>query len=225
MAGLTNSFDALIFDCDGVLVNSEMIAQQVEMEWLARIGLEYELDEFIRRFSGTSEAHFYQSVASDVLERTGKPMTQEFIREMGAAVDDAINTRCEAIEGARDVAVAWSRKTAVASSSRREQLDKKLTRTNLASLFGERVYSADSVENGKPDPAIFLYAAGQLGIDPGQCIVIEDSVNGVIAAKRAGMYAIGFTGGGHCLPDQGQQLRNNGAEHVFEKMQDLRSLL
>lgn len=225
MAGMLTSFDALIFDCDGVLVNSEMIAQEVEREWLARIGLVYELDEFIRRFSGTSEAHFYQSVGADVHERTGKPMTPDFVREMGAAVDTAINTRCEAIEGAREVAIAWGKTRAVASSSRREQLDKKLMRTNLASLFGECVYSADAVEKGKPDPAIFLYAAGQLGIDPRRCVVIEDSVNGVVAAKRAGMYAIGFTGGGHCLPDQGQQLRNSGAEQVFEKMQDLRSLL
>lgn len=221
---MLKSFEALIFDCDGVLVNSEMIAQQVEMDWLARIGLVYELDEFIRRFSGTSEAHFYQSVGEDVLERTGKPMAPDFVRQMGTAVDTAINTSCKAIEGAREVAVAWDRVRAVASSSRREQLDRKLARTNLASLFGNCVYSADSVDQGKPDPAIFLYAADQLGVDPASCVVIEDSVNGVIAAKRAGMFAIGFTGGGHCLPDHSQHLLDSGAEHVFEKMDDVRSL-
>jgi beta-phosphoglucomutase-like phosphatase (HAD superfamily) len=97
----------------------------------------------------------------------------------------------------------------------------KLRKTGLDALFGEHIYSADVVGVGKPDPAIFLFTAAQLGVAPARCMVVEDSVNGSVAAKRAGMTAIGFTGGGHCLDDHAQRLRNSGADLVFAAHADL----
>ena len=219
------TYDALIFDCDGVLLNSEELAQEVEVEHLAAIGLHYERAEYVHRFSGTSEPEFIAALEQDSIDRLGKKLPKAFVEGMMAAIKAAFDDRLEAIEGAADLALAWPVSKAVASSSSVAVLQFKLRTTGLADIFGEHIYSAESVSKAKPDPAIFLHAAEGLGVDPGRCLVVEDSVNGVLAAKRAGMIAVGFVGGGHCADDQGKVLSDTGADFIVVTHHELASHL
>jgi beta-phosphoglucomutase-like phosphatase (HAD superfamily) len=213
--------DALIFDCDGVLINSEEIAQEVELTQLASVGIHYRRDEYAERFSGTAEGHYRAALCLDAETRFAVELGPKFFDEMSANIGAAYAGRLEAIIGASMLASAWPKGKAVASSSATNTLLFKLRKTGLDALFGEHIYSADVVGVGKPDPAIFLFTAAQLGVAPARCMVVEDSVNGIVAAKRAGMTAIGFTGGGHCLDDHAQRLRNSGADLVFAAHADL----
>lgn len=217
--------DALLFDCDGVLVNSEQIAQQVELGLLAAVGMTYPRDEYVRRFSGTSEQGFREALRTDAGDRFSVTLPEGFFDDMSAAIRDAYEGRLEAIAGASALAAAWPGPKAVASSSSKGLLSFKLRKAGLADLFGAHVYSADAVGAGKPDPALFLHAADRLGVAPARCIVVEDSVNGIVAAGRAGMTAIGFVGGGHCLDDQDRLLLDAGAALVFDTHSELASHL
>ena len=207
--------DALIFDCDGVLVNSEQIALAVEIELLAALGVDYPRAEYQHRYAGTSEQSFREALRLDALQRFGVALSEQFFAEMSAAIQAAFETRLTPIEGAHALAAAWAKPKAVASSSGQAHLERKLGKTGLAALFGEHVYSAELVHAGKPDPAVFLLAAERLGAPAKRCIVIEDSVNGIVAAKRAGMTAIGFAGGGHCLEGHAEELLAAGADVVL----------
>ncbi len=207
--------DALIFDCDGVLVNSEQIALTVEIELLAALGVDYPPPEYQRRYAGTSERGFREALRSDARARFGVELSERFFDELSATIRAAFETRLAPIDGAYALAAGWPKPKAVASSSAQSHLDFKLARTGFAALFGKHVYSAERVPAGKPDPAVFLLAAQGLGALPERCVVIEDSVNGVVAAKRAGMTAIGFAGGGHCLDGHAEELLAAGADVVF----------
>lgn len=213
---MIEAYDALIFDCDGVLVNSEQIAQEVEMAMLESIGMHYSRDEYVHKYSGTSERDFIDGLRADSIARLGKELSAAFLDDMFAAIGVGYNERLDQIEGAESVAAAWPKLRAVASSSSKDTLLFKLRKVGLDTLFGDRVYSADAVKNAKPRPDVFLYAADALGVDPKRCIVIEDSTNGIVAAKTAEMTAVGFIGGEHCLDDHRQVLLHNGADYVFE---------
>ena len=113
----------------------------------------------------------------------------------------------------------------VASSTPLPTLQWKLKFTGISDLFSPRIFSADMVDRGKPSPDLFLHAAATLGIEPRHCIVVEDSANGVIAGKAAGMKVIGFTGGDHCLDDQEAILTTNGAHAVIDDFANLGSTI
>jgi HAD superfamily hydrolase (TIGR01509 family) len=212
---MTGGYDALIFDCDGVLVNSEHIAQEIERSLLAAVGMHYADEEFSRRFSGIAEREYRALLREDARTRFAVALAETVFEEINAAIGAAYEERLEIIAGADVLAAAWPRRKAVASSSSLGTLRFKLRKTGLDAHFGEHVYSADSVAVGKPDPAVFLHSARGLGCAPERCVVVEDSVNGVIAAKRAGMTAIGFVGGAHCLAGHADRLSANGADRVF----------
>ena len=139
--------------------------------------------------------------------------------------DISIMEKFEAIifdcDGVHEPAQKWQGARAVASSSSAENLALKLRITRLSSIFDPHVYSADEVAAGKPDPAIYLHAAQQLSISPKHCVAIEDSINGIVSARAAGMRAIGFTEGRHCLPHHGDLLRRAGADAIASSMQEL----
>ena len=212
---MIENYDCLIFDCDGVLVNSEQIAQDVEMATLASVGMHYQRDDYARRFAGTSEREFIATLRQDSKSVLGRELSAEFFAEMMVALGAAYDEQLDLIEGASELVSAWPKVKAVASSSSKSTLALKLNKVGLDLLFGEHIYSADDVGKGKPDPAVFLYTADSLGVDPARCLVIEDSANGIIAAKRAGMTAAGFIGGGHCLEGHRQVLLDSGADYVF----------
>jgi HAD superfamily hydrolase (TIGR01509 family) len=211
---LLNVPEAIIFDCDGVLVDSEVIHIAAELELLGQLGLIYENEAYLTRFVGLSNVDFYVELRSDYARLTGHDFPSNFGSQLNQIVWPRMEVELKPIDGVADLVHAFGGKVAVASSSPHHKLLKKLEITGLQSLFAPHIYSADHVRAGKPAPDLFLHSAAQLGVDPGRCIVIEDSVNGIIAAIAAGMTPIGFVGGGHCDVGLEQRLLAKGAEIV-----------
>lgn len=209
-----NELAAVIFDCDGVLVDSEVIHIAAELELLANLGLVYERETYLTRFVGLSNADFHAALRSDYAELTGDEFPSNFDSQLDQMVWPRIEAELEAIDGVADLVRAFGGKVAVGSSSPYQKLLKKLEIAGLQSLFAPHIYSADHVKAGKPAPDLFLHTAAQLDVDPRRCLVVEDSVHGVLAAIAAGMTPIGFVGGKHCDVGLEQRLLANGAEVV-----------
>jgi HAD superfamily hydrolase (TIGR01509 family) len=207
---------AIIFDCDGVLVDSEVIAQEVETSMLAEIGLHYDRREFNVRFMGTSEAAYWELIEADGLARLGRSITAELRVPLDARIRVAFRERLAEVPGARAAVSSVRQLKAVASSSSLKSLRVKLKRADLWDPFAPHVYSADHVRHAKPAPDLFLHSAAMLNVAPRDCLVIEDSVNGVRAALAAGMRVWGFLGGSHHDEDSGTRLVNAGAERIVD---------
>ncbi len=205
--------DAVIFDCDGVLVDSEVLALEVELTALAEIGLAYETADFTARFMGMSDGAFFAALDRDHHARFGRGLPANFRDECKARYRQTWHRLAE-VPGARAALEPFARLKAVASSSSTEGLERKLRQTELWTLFAPHVYSADHVEHAKPAPDLFLYAADGLRVPPARCLVLEDSINGVLAARAAGMAVWGFLGGGHMNEAAGQRLLGAGAERL-----------
>ena len=206
----------VIFDCDGVLVNTEAIVTDIEMAAMARLGVQYESADFIARFVGTSMTDFKAGLNADHHRVHGRDLPDGFFDALKAETYCALKVRIEAVPGVRDFVKRLHAPRAVASSSDRDILKVKLQRTGLAGLFGAHVHSAQDVKKAKPAPDLYLRAAHQLSINPAHALAIEDSATGVRAAVAAGMTCWGFVGGGHCPPGYGDRLRRAGAAAVFD---------
>lgn len=217
--------EALIFDSDGVLVDSEAIHIAVEQELLAELGLKYDHSEYLSRFVGLSNADFYSELASDFSESAGGEFPSDFASKLQERVWPRIEGELRAIEGVHQLVDAFYGGVAVGSSAPVAKLIRKLEITDLARLFSPHIYSVDHVQNGKPAPDLFLYAARQLGAKPELCAVIEDSVNGVLAARAANMIPIGFVGGGHADAGLCDRLRASGAAFVVSSHYEIIDLL
>jgi HAD superfamily hydrolase (TIGR01509 family) len=211
-------FSAVIFDCDGVLVDSEVLALEVELTALAEIGLPYDDGEFRARFMGMSNTAFFDALEADHRTRHGRNLPDGF-RELCHARYQAAWPRLTEVSGARAAVEKVSLPKAVASSSTRDALARKLKQTDLWPLFAPHIYSADHVARAKPAPDLFLYAAEALTVAPARCLVLEDSANGVAAARAAGMPVWGFMGGGHMDDACGTRLMNAGAERLIPDWQ------
>ncbi len=209
-------FDAIIFDCDGVLVDSEVLAIRGERAALGGLGLHYTPEDYVRRFVGLHDGLFFDQLRTDYLAAHRRPAPEDF-EELVLAGRRREMAGLTVIDGAdRALIEAKARgAVAVASSSRAHFLDSKLQRMGLFDLAAPHVYSADLVAHGKPAPDIFLYTAEKLGIPPSRCLVLEDSVNGVRAGLAAGMTVWGFAGGGHCYDGYSERLLGAGAKRVI----------
>lgn len=216
--GVNSAYPPLIFDCDGVLVDSEAICIGVELDLLASIGARYEWAEYVHTFMGLAPERWHAELADDVEARTGRRPPPSFFDELEEALERVMREQLRPLPDAREAVASVTGPRAVASSTPQPSLGWKLTHTGLADLFGPHVYSADAVARGKPAPDLFLHAADGLGVDPRDCVVIEDSANGVRAAVAAGMTAVGFTGGGHCGDGHGAMLRNAGAAMIVDSL-------
>lgn len=205
---------AVIFDCDGVLVDSEILAIEVEIALLAEYGLTYAPADYHRRFLGLNDAAYNAALDIDARERTGRPLPTDFLRRAHSQRWDACQTRLVEVPGCGAAVSALALPKAVASSSGADFLREKLRLTGLLEAFDPHVYSADLVERAKPHPDIFLHAAGRLGVDPVGCLAIEDSVNGVRSALAAGMTVWGFAAGGHVDTEGAARLAKAGAHEV-----------
>ncbi|MEZ5927093.1 MAG: HAD family phosphatase [Parvularculaceae bacterium] len=222
-----HEISAVIFDCDGVLVDSEVLAIKGERRALGELGLDYSPQEYVRRFVGMHDAAFFEALAKDYAVKFEAPPSEGFEeqvlagrrREMGAL--QVVAGAGLALDHAKSVTGA----TAVASSSRAHFLESKLKRMSLWDAVAPHVYSADLVKHGKPAPDIFLYAADRLGIDPSRCLVVEDSENGVRAGVSAGMIVCGFLGGGHCFDGHEACLAAAGAHLTAPDFSSLISTL
>lgn len=207
----------LIFDCDGVLVDSEHLACAALADVMTTLGHAMTVDEAMRAFAGRS--------LKDVLARAERLLSRPIPKDLGeqAAVQLMARFRRElqAVAGVKEAIAALPYRRCVASSSDPGRLTLSLDVTGLSALFGNNVFSAVEVANGKPAPDLFLLAARRLGEDPSSCIVIEDSVLGVEAAGAAGMAAIGFAGASHANRGLAERLVAAGAEPVIHSMANL----
>jgi beta-phosphoglucomutase-like phosphatase (HAD superfamily) len=217
--------DAVIFDCDGVLIDSETIAHEVEMRALKTLGLVFDPEDYRRKFQGLAVKSWRRFLDEDHRAQLGKPLPDPFIDTLCAEITRAILTDIRPIDGAVSAVRAFEGAKSVASSSPGHELKGKIAGLGLAADFGDHVYSGDDVEHGKPAPDLFLLASSRLAISPSRCLVIEDSGHGVTAAVAAGMIVWGFVGGPHCSPDQAQLLEQNGARRVFKHMNEIAAAL
>jgi D-ribulokinase len=214
--------EVVIFDCDGVLVDSEPIALARTREALGRLGLALSDDEARDRFLGVS-AQSMQRIAERDL---GASLPPDFQRELAREILADFERELKGVDGIRETLAGLGARVCVASSSSVERTRASLRIVGYAGLFEPNVFSAAEVARGKPDPDLFLHAAARMGAKPRGCLVIEDSVPGVIAAKRAAMIVFGFLGATHASgPEYGDRLRAAGAAIVFDDMRELPRLI
>ena len=216
---------AIIFDNDGVLVDSEAIHVAVERELLAEMGLVYDQPTYMSRFVGLSNKDFHAALACDHEAQLGRPFPDDFRTRLDARVWPRMETELRALRGGRELARHFRGAVAVASSATVPRLTQKLELTGLYEVFAPHIYSSDHVANGKPAPDLFLHAAAKLSAAPEQCLVVEDSVNGILAARAAGMVPMGFVGGGHVDAGHAERLMQAGAIRVVSCHADLQTLL
>lgn len=214
------NFDAILFDCDGVLVDSEILGLDDCAAYLGGHGLSYAPADLVRLFTGLRDDVFAARLIDAYRRANGGEPPADFFEGL---VDTRRRRRDELqpVAGAADALARIVAPKAVASSSRAVFLDSKLKRTGLYDLVAPHVYSAELVSAGKPAPDIFLYAAERLGAAPARCLVIEDSANGVAAGLAAGMTVWGFLGGGHCFDGHGERLVKAGAAALARDFEDL----
>jgi HAD superfamily hydrolase (TIGR01509 family) len=183
----------IIFDCDGVLVDSEPLALRVLIEGIAERGVTIGEALAYERFLGRSLSSVIETVQRDF----GVVLEADALDRMRDRLYALFREELRAVTGIAQTLSVLGVPACVASSSQMERIRLSLELTGLAPFFGDRIFSAAMVANGKPAPDLFLLAASQMHTDPARCIVIEDSPAGIEAAKRAGMRVFGFTGGSH----------------------------
>lgn len=203
----------IIFDCDGVLVDSEPIANRIMVEALADAGYTITLADAVARFVGRSMASVVAMVETDL----GRALPEGFVDALQERTFAAFTRDLRAMPGVADALMRLEHPVCVASSGAPDKIALSLALTGLDRFFDGHLFSAAMVARGKPAPDLFLHAAHCMGCAPDSCLVIEDSVPGVEAARAAGMRVLGFAGGGHAGPDLGDRLRVAGAE-VFSDM-------
>lgn len=204
--------DLIIFDCDGVLIDSELIACGADAEELSRIGYPITVDEVVRRFAGVSTDRMYAEIEQEL----GRPLPPDLEDRIERRVLQRYREELQPIARTKETIAALAWPFCVASSSRPQKLNLGLAETGLFDLCHPNIFSSALVDRGKPAPDLFLLAAEKMRVDPGRCIVIEDSVAGVTAARAAGMRGLGFVGGSHCSREHGDLLQQAGAELVFD---------
>jgi len=211
------AFDLVIFDCDGVLVDSEPFINRAHAQVLTASGYPITEDQLLARFCGMSDAEMLATIEHE----WGRTLPSSYAERVGAMIEDGFGQSLVAIAGVAEALDLLRLPVCVASSSVPEQIRRKLELTGLLARFGEALFSATMVARGKPAPDLFLYAAQQLATAPNRCLVIEDSPLGIEAAIAAGMTAIGFYGGSHCGPEYGDRLLAHGAALIIADMREL----
>ena len=182
------------------------------MEMLAEQGLTFERNDYVNRFMGLSTDAFHTAIDDEAQKRLGRPIA-EAVRQ-SERLRAVMVAELTEVPGAANAVAGLTLPKAIASSGSVGGLERKLKRTGLWDHFAPHVYGADHVANAKPAPDLFLLAAAALGVPPGDCLVLEDSVNGVKAARAAGMTVWGFLGGGHADDGLGARLVQAGAERL-----------
>jgi HAD superfamily hydrolase (TIGR01509 family) len=208
--------ELVIFDCDGVLVDSELLSCRSLTEALAEQGIEIEVENALDLFTGRNVAAVQQHYHA-----LGLGLPNDFAVRLARRVRKAFSNALSPIDGVAAVLERLRVPLCVASSSDLERVRFALEVTGLARYFGERLYTSQMVEHGKPAPDLFLHAAAAMGADPRRTLVIEDSVSGVTAARAAGMTVWGFVGGSHYASRDGRAiLAAAGADRIFSHMSE-----
>ncbi|HEX6661174.1 MAG TPA: HAD family phosphatase [Sphingomicrobium sp.] len=218
------SFDAIIFDFDGVLLESEFEGNKQLAELLTDLGHRTSIEDAIRNFVGYSGPQFIEAIE----EWVGGPLPPEFHERRREQSVRALQEGVRAVVGAVDFVQSLPSKLpiALASSSSTRWLHAHLAHLGLVEAFGDHVYSGrEHVERGKPDPDLYLFAARQLGVDIARCIILEDSEVGVTGAVASGARVIGLAAGTHCLDGHDEVLRRRGVREIAHSFDEVRKLL
>ena len=218
-----SGIDLVIFDCDGVLVDSEIIAARVEAELLTAAGYPIEAEDLARLYSGLT----FRDIMLRIEQESQQLFQASLIAEAEDLVDRRLRAEVRAIDGAAEAVASVTGKRCICSNSGAERLRAMLTRTHLLPFFDGVVFSSLDTPSGKPKPApdVFLYGAEKMGADPAKTFVVEDSVHGVAGAKAAGMRVIGFTGASHSHPGHADLLMEAGAETAIRRWADFAPML
>jgi HAD superfamily hydrolase (TIGR01509 family) len=212
--------DLVIFDCDGVLVDSEVISCRAHALVLTRHGYPITEEQVLKRFLGVSEREARQIVEAEIGRQL--PDIEAQIHEETLRF---YQSDLKAITHIGDAVAAIKLPKCVASSGTPEKIRHGLSCAGLYDQLAPHIFSASQVKRGKPAPDLFLFAAEQMKTAPKRCIVIEDSVPGVTGALAAGMTVLGFHGGSHCTPAHAAMLRTAGAHETFDDMRQLPALI
>lgn len=206
----------VIFDCDGVLVDSEPLAIRANREYFTRYGWEITEAESVALFTGVSLGRMKELVEA----KLGHPIPEDWHVDFSRIMTALFDAELQAVPGVSELLATLECSRCVASSGSHEKIEHSLRLTHLYDYFEGRIFSASDVERGKPAPDLFLFAASSLGFDPGDCVVIEDSVPGVRAGLAAGMKVLAYSGS----VTSARTLRATGAT-VFDVMEDVPQLL
>jgi HAD superfamily hydrolase (TIGR01509 family) len=207
----------VIFDCDGVLVDSEVVFARALAECLEQAGFPASFEEALVLGFGSNRA----SLAAAVVARYGRALPDGFFESFGEYAHAAFDPANLAMPGIGELLAGLAPPACVASNGHLDRVRRRLALAGLLEFFEPHVFSASQVPRGKPAPDLFLHAAASLGVPADACIVVEDSLPGVAAAVAARMPVVGFCGGGHCGDGHAQRLRAAGAARVFSRMPEL----
>jgi HAD superfamily hydrolase (TIGR01509 family) len=211
-----SSFDLVIFDCDGVLVDSEPITNRIFAGMLNELGLPISLDEAFEQFVGRSTPQCLEMVESLL----GRPVPDEFVQTYQTRIAAALRLELKAVPDIEVALATVGIPYCVASSGTHEKMNLTLGVTGLLPSFQGKMYSVTEVARSKPFPDVYLHAASQFGVAASACAVVEDTPTGVRAGVAAGMTVFGY-----CAHTPKHRLIEAGAHHTFERMRDLPDLI
>jgi HAD superfamily hydrolase (TIGR01509 family) len=215
------NFDLIIFDCDGVLVDSEVISCRAHADTLTRHGYPITADQVLDRFLGLSDREARLTIEAEL----GRSLPNDFEAQVKQATLQRYADDLRPVPYVAEAVAAIGLSKCVASSGTPEKIRRGLSCAGLYDVLSPHIFSASQVKRGKPAPDLFLFAAEQMNASPARCVVIEDSVPGVTGARAAGMAVLGFHGGSHCRPGYADTLRAAGAAATFDDMRELPGMI
>jgi HAD superfamily hydrolase (TIGR01509 family) len=218
------SISHIIFDCDGVLVDSEPLSMRADVEILKRHGIEMTEAEAHRRFVGRT----FEAMIQELSAQRGIVFPENLIATKNARINELYRSELQLVRGVRDALESirnMGLTMSIASNSPKERVKLSLQLTGLNGYFKDHIVTFEDVPHGKPAPDVFLLAAKKAGVKADNCIVVEDSLTGVTAAVDAGCWTLGFTGTHEDEKSHGAKLKDIGAEALFAKMIDLPALV
>lgn len=218
---LNMDYELVIFDCDGVLIDSEIIACDVEAKAYTALGYKISTSEMSTRFAGITGEDIDKMLSAEM----GQPLPLDFRSKIKREIIKRYHSDLKAIDGVQETINQLAIKKCIASSAAPAKLALGLVEADLYEQFYPHIFSTALVNYPKPEPDIYLYAAKQMSVSVDKCLVLEDSVAGVSAATAAGMRCIGFVGGSHCEPEQAQKLIKAGADEVISDFKHILNFL
>lgn len=209
----------LLFDCDGVLVDSEIIAAEVDAKLFTEVGVPMTTDDLVHRYAGLALRSIMELIEKD----TGRKLPDDFAARQREMLEGRLADEVKAVADIEHALEALGDQRCVCSNSSSDRMRLTLGRTGLYEKFAPHIFSAIEVGDRQPKPSanVYTYAAKRFGAEPRECVVIEDSLFGIAAAREAGMRVVGFTGASHTWPGHADLLTEAGAETVIKRFSDL----
>lgn len=211
----------IIFDFDGVVVDSEHLSSAIHAQTLQQVGIGLTEQDIDNQYTGTDFPTMIKQLSHDF----GHSKAALFANRIEANYLLKMQNELQLMPHILEFLFNTNLKFCIASNSKMSRLNNNLSATKINNLFAEKIFSADMVKHPKPAPDLFLYAAKQMGIATENCLVIEDGTHGIKAANEAGIRAIGFYGGTHCKGGHDTKLQNAGALHVFANINQLTDII